>query len=278
MIKYVIGIYLLIGILIAPFMRSNDLVAYRGFDKSNSIGRTLASVPFWPSYLFSIEPELNASNSDSFITSITDVLKFREDKLFTGGGKSKHYQNFSLVYEALGACVAAEGASINMSDTAIVKAFFDKGANDFDLLEVRGKVMKRFDGHDFSDIYHEGEKCRDLYNQKNTAKKLSAPVKLEYAVVPVAPVQEASSIAQKELNNFNVGYGLKWGEVSQRPQFFIQQCQKYSVENAMLQGGWTEERAREWVGDSCENEFAKLKKCLSGEAPYAAKCLPEVDG
>lgn len=206
MIKYVIGIYLLIGVLIAPFMRSNDLVAYRGFEKTNSIGMTLMSVPFWPSYLFSIEPELNASNSDSFITSIADVLKFREDKLFTGGGKSKQYQNFSLVYEALGACVAAEGASINMSDTAVVKAFFDKGANDLDLLDIRGKVMKRFDGHDFSDIYHEGQKCHEIYVQKRAANKSAA----------VAPSQVVKIIVPKPIGDCDMDYDerLKAGGLS----------------------------------------------------------------
>ena len=163
MVKYLIGAYLAIGVLMAPFMRSNDLIAYRGFETSYSYGMTLASIPFWPSYFFSIEPELDGSSNEKFIQSIGKVLRYREEKMFTGKSNSKTYQNVEIVYNALGMCILAEGAKVNVDGRNMVRAFFEGNLDNPELRNIQRKVMKKFDDYDFADIYHAGKKCQKKY-------------------------------------------------------------------------------------------------------------------
>lgn len=282
MVKYIVGIYLLIGIVLAPLMRSNDLMAYRGHDKYHSIGESLPAVLFWPSYVFSIEPEIDAG-PDSFDQSLLKVLKFRDEKMFSSFGRGKSYENLVLVYDALGACFLAEGAAINKISPEIIQKILKGSAQDFEMMQIKFKVEKRFDKHDFADIYHEGQKCQEEYKSKSTMSKITAPVKLEPPVA-TSPSTEPSAPARTDglgstaVMDMDVGYGLKWRDVVNSPKAYIDNCTRLSIEIAMKQGGYTEQAARQWLGDSCEKELEKLSQCMKGESPSAEKCTPEYDG
>jgi len=156
--KKLIGIYLLIGVILTPLIYSNNAQGYRaGVSDSYRWGQALGGSFYWPSYLFSIEPEVNSNSLETFEKSIIDIIKYRNDKLFTGQRSNSHAL---MVLSSIGNCLISEGAISNNQDS-IYKEIFNPKRNDKQTEEIRNKVMNMMNGYDFSDIVEEGAKCLD---------------------------------------------------------------------------------------------------------------------
>jgi len=147
--KKIVGIYIVIGLFLAPFAYSNNAEGYRD-SNSNSykVGRGIASTLFWPSYLFSIEPEVKSDSLEMFQQSIGEILTYRNDKLFTG---RRSIEDSQMVMKALETCLASEGVN--------AENLFEKGVVSKELDRARNNIMERMDGYDFLDIIEEGEEC-----------------------------------------------------------------------------------------------------------------------
>lgn len=84
------GIYLLVGVLFVPWVYWNNANGYRPAGTAAGIGAAMTgSLFFWPSYLFSIEPEIDGDSREEFAESFERVLTYRNTKLFAGGGNKR---------------------------------------------------------------------------------------------------------------------------------------------------------------------------------------------
>ena len=156
--KKLIGIYLLIGVMLTPLIYSNNAQGYRNVvSNSYGWGQALGGSLYWPSYLFSIEPEVNSDSLETFEKSIVDIIKYRNEKLFTGKRSNSHA---IIVLSSIGNCLISEGAISNNKDS-IYKEIFNSKRNDKQVEKIRNKVMNMMDGYDFSDIVEKGVECSE---------------------------------------------------------------------------------------------------------------------
>jgi hypothetical protein len=155
--KKIFAIYTLIGIFCVPFIYSNNAEGYRSGSSSLQWGHSIGGAFYWPSYIFSIEPEVNSDSLDSFQESLLEILKYRNDKLFTGQRSSEHGY---LVLTSIGNCLAVEGAGKENIPSLYEKIFTDNKDNR-SLNGIKQKIMEKFDGYDFADIVSEGGDCKE---------------------------------------------------------------------------------------------------------------------
>lgn len=152
--KVLLAIYLIIGLLFTPFIYSNNAEDYRPGTAGTRAGSAIAGGIYWPSYLFSIEPEVDSSSFTSFQKSLTKMVEWRNDKLFTG---TRTQQHGMMVMDAVGSCAALEGAGdIKNAYTMMLSADL-KGEK---IEKIRANLMKRMDGYDFLALVKEGDKCK----------------------------------------------------------------------------------------------------------------------
>ena len=84
-----IGGYLLVGLLCVPFVYSNNANGYRSDGTARNVGQALSGgLLFWPSYVFSFEPEIDGDSVEDFGNSFRDMLEYRNTKWFAGGSDS----------------------------------------------------------------------------------------------------------------------------------------------------------------------------------------------
>ena len=70
-----IGGYLLVGLLCVPFVYSNNANGYRSDGTARNVGQALSGgLLFWPSYVFSFEPEIDGDSVEDFGNSFRDML------------------------------------------------------------------------------------------------------------------------------------------------------------------------------------------------------------
>ena len=158
--KLVFGIYFLIGLFFSPFFYYNNANTYRSGSTAFNIGQSIgSSVVFWPSYIFAWEPEINGNSEDEFTNSIQKMTSWRNDKLFTGKKTGEHH---FLLISSIGLCIFKEGIS-ESQDQAFQKIFgsnkYEFPEKNIDLINIKNKIMKRFDGMDFRDVIDEGQDC-----------------------------------------------------------------------------------------------------------------------
>ena len=161
--KQLFAIYTIIGLLCVPFIYLNNAEGYRPApSKAYQWGRALGQALYWPSYVFSIEPEADSESVDSFQKSIIDIVAYRNDKLFTGKRSDSHGY---MVFTALGNCLALEGADKNHI-LSLYQELFDGNTKGKEIERIRSTVMEKIDGYDFADIVEVGEECGE--NLDNT--------------------------------------------------------------------------------------------------------------
>ena len=158
--KLVFGIYFLIGLFFSPFFYYNNANTYRSGSTAFNIGQSIgSSIVFWPSYIFAWEPEINGDSEDEFANSIHKMVSWRNDKLFTGKKTGEHH---FLLISSIGLCIFKEGIS-ESQDQAFQKIFgsnkYEFPEKNIDLINIKNKIMRRFDGMDFRDVIDEGQDC-----------------------------------------------------------------------------------------------------------------------
>lgn len=156
-----IGIYMLIGLLFVPLVYWNSANGYRSEGTAHNVGQAITGgVFFWPSYLFSIEPEIDGDSVEDFAKSFRAVLEYRNTKWFAGGSgnSSRRNENRHIMERALLACTLALDTKKQIKDEANAVARMQSSSDPyFNALEK--KVMKHLDGEDFAGLAKEGLKC-----------------------------------------------------------------------------------------------------------------------
>jgi hypothetical protein len=163
-VKQLFALYTIIGLILTPFIYSNNAQGYRS-EKSSAYGwgKALGGAFYWPSYLFSIEPEADGESLESFEKSIIDIVNYRNDKLFTGARSSTHGY---MVFKAISSCMGLE--YIGKED---ISSLYEKivAGNIIDKTEAEriAKItMEKMDGYDFSDIIEAGAECEEELQKK----------------------------------------------------------------------------------------------------------------
>ena len=150
--KQLFAIYTIVGLILTPFIYSNNATGYRDGSTAYNWGKALGGALYWPSYLFSIEPEVDSASTDSFQKSIIDIIEYRNNKLFTG---SRNRSHGDMVFGAIDSCLAIELANTNY------KEIFSENTESKEIDRIRSAIMNKMDGDDFADIIKAGEKCRE---------------------------------------------------------------------------------------------------------------------
>ncbi|MEG0939742.1 MAG: hypothetical protein RSE32_15315 [Comamonas sp.] len=156
--KQIVGIYLLIGALLTPLIYSNNGGKYvhgGAYGWGQALG---ASVAFWPSYVFSWEPEIDGDSDESFSKSIVKMMEWRRDKLFST--KNRHSE---IMLSAIGMCIILDGNIKEKSNgfSEFYRRYFNNNDMTNEVISLRKKIRDRFDGMDYKDVLDEGYDCID---------------------------------------------------------------------------------------------------------------------
>lgn len=292
--KHIIWIYLLIGLILSPFIHSNNANSHRPARSSAyQWGNTLGNSFYWPSYLFSIEPEVDGENIDTFQKSIIDIIKYRNEKLFTGKKTPEH--GF-MVVNSIGSCLIAAGFGKKDEIHSLYNNFLTEKIDEKNLNDIRQKVINRFDGLDFSDIIDEGEKCQNEWDlidlnhaitskSENNNKTLATTS--EKALPPEPTPQPANSPPQvvekspaevfkeAEMESFRE-YTRQWKEIEADPQSFLNKCITGDIEMLTRLGGYTQKEAATKAKSQCSTQLTELKACMDKPNARADYCFTEV--
>ncbi len=156
MIKKIIAIYLFIGVLCSPLIYSNCALSYIPISNASKYGMAFGSSFYWPSYIFSIEPEVNGESIESFEKSVIDIVLYRQDKLYS----DNRYAS-TMLFNAIGYCLVDSGLKQSNDFYSLFKDIFKNNINaSKDLEKIRDKVINMFDGSDYADIVELGDSCR----------------------------------------------------------------------------------------------------------------------
>lgn len=150
-ISSLIAVYLFTALIFTPFIYSNNGTKYF-YTTAYGLGNAFGSSLYWPSYLFSWEPEIDGDNEQVFASSLNEIMIWRENKSFT----IKRVNGVAML-NAIGYCLLEE-SKINIP---ISQLFSGESNNAPELIEAKQRVMDRFDGMDFKDILDEGQDCKE---------------------------------------------------------------------------------------------------------------------
>lgn len=184
--KQLFTIYTIIGLLCAPFIYFNNAEGYRlANSETYNWGRALGGAFYWPSYVFSIEPEVDGESLDSFQKSIINIINYRNNKLFTGKRSDAHNH---MIFNAIGNCLVLEGAEKHHISSPY-EEIFSEDTKDKEIERIKSSVMKKMDGNDFADIVADGAECeKDLNKFLDSATITTLAVKLVSELVSnIAP-------------------------------------------------------------------------------------------
>lgn len=156
----VIGGYLLIGLMFVPLVYWNSANGYRSQGTAYNVGQALSGgVLFWPSYLFSIEPEIDGDSVEDFGKSFQEVLEYRNTKWFAGGSDSnRRSENRRIMEKSLVACTLAFDAEKRIIDENGAWGSVQSGTEPY-FKALEEKVMNHFDGEDFAGLTQKGLQC-----------------------------------------------------------------------------------------------------------------------
>lgn len=145
-----VAIYLFLALIFTPFIYSNNGTKYF-YTTAYGIGTAFGGSLLWPSYVFAWEPEIDGDSEQEFISSLSEIVSWRESKSFT----IKRVNGVAML-NAIGYCLLEE-SQINIP----IQQLFSGQANDTEeLRQAKERVMNRFDGMDFKDILDEGDDCK----------------------------------------------------------------------------------------------------------------------
>lgn len=156
-----IGGYLLVGLLFVPFVYWNNANGYRSGDTAHGIGQALTGgVFFWPSYVFSIEPEIDGDSVEDFGNSLGEILQYRNSKWFAGahGDSSRRSENRRILEKSLVACTLAFDTEKRIIDENGAWGRVQRGTEPY-FKALEKKVMDHFDGEDFAAFAKKGMQC-----------------------------------------------------------------------------------------------------------------------
>lgn len=135
----------------------NSANGYRSGGTARNVGQALSGgLLFWPSYMFSIEPEIDGDSIEGFGKSYREVLDYRDTKWFAGGSdRSRKSENRHMMDSALTACILMLDIERRIPKGVDVWDWMSRSTDPY-VRAVQKKVMDKFDGEDFSGIKQRG--------------------------------------------------------------------------------------------------------------------------
>ena len=155
-----IGGYLLVGLLCVPLVYWNSANGYRSGGTARNVGQALSGgLLFWPSYVFSIEPEIDGDSVEGFGKSFLEVLEYRNSKWFAGGSDSgRRSENRRMMEKSLASCVLAFDTDKRIIDEKGAWGSVQRGTEPY-FKALEKKVMDHFDDEDFAGFVEKGMQC-----------------------------------------------------------------------------------------------------------------------
>lgn len=153
--KKAIGLYILIVLIFTPFIYFNNAEEHRG--GRSPWGSALGHSFYWPSYLFSIEPVVDGTTTATFQSSIIEMIKYRNDKLFTGQRSSSHGL---MIQRSIGNCMVQAGIDKN-NVLDLYKKLLNGDKQEDEIERISLAVIEKMDGYDFADIVEAGVECSE---------------------------------------------------------------------------------------------------------------------
>lgn len=301
-VKQLFALYTIIGIILTPLIYSNNAEGYRPANSSAyQWGKALGGAIYWPSYLFSIEPEVDSESLESFQKSVIDIVNYRNDKLFTG---KRSDNNASMIFASISNCLALEGAD-KKNILSLYNEIFTENTKSKEIERIRSSVMQKMDGYDFADIVETGAECGDNLDKSPASATIfapadtltseptggdyrsdnSAPVSISESVPPGVPakqpetehaLQEAAKKADTE--RFPIQWVTDhWKLIQEDPDKYLRDCQVQYIQEAMS-NGMSASEAAERIKESCELQLAEIKICMNKPSADASFCFGEVYG
>lgn len=291
--KKLFAIYTIIGILCIPFIYYNNAEGYRPApSNARQWGSAMGGAFYWPSYIFSIEPEVDSESLESFQKSIIDIINYRNDKLFTGK-RSDSYGD--MIFTAIGNCLALEGAN-KENILSLYKNIFTENIRDKEIERIRSAVMEKMDGYDFSDIVETGAECGNDLNKSLASATISA---LADTLPPKpssddtrsdnptpAPDSNTTSESSAQLDPNQVfkeaakqsaiEYEARWKAIKENPAKFLSDCKSEEIRLAMELGGMSSIDAEKQAETNCNIQLTSLKNCMDKPDADAYGCYVEV--
>lgn len=291
--KKLFAIYTIIGLLCVPFIFFNNAEGYRPApSKIYQWSKATGGALYWPSYVFSIEPEVDSESVDSFQNSIIDIVNYRNDKFFTGKRNDSHGY---MIFTAISDCLALEGADKDHI-LSLYKDIFSGNTNDKEIERIRSAVMKKMDGYDFADIVEAGAECgEDLEKSLASATVSALAEKLTSEptsnnTLPVNPTPTSNSNAtlepstQSEPNRVfeeaakqtAIQYDAKWKAIKNNPTKFLNDCKSEGIGLAINLGETNSVEAEKQVEINCNIQLTSLKNCMDKPEADAYNCYVKV--
>ena len=155
-----IGSYLVAGMVFVPFVYWNNANGYRSQGAAYNVGQALTGgIFFWPSYLFSLEPEIDGDSVEDFGKSFRAMLEYRNSKWFAGSSDSgRRSENRRMMEKSLAACVLAFDTDKRIIDEKGAWGSVQSGTEPY-FKALEKKVLNHFDGEDFAGFAKKGMEC-----------------------------------------------------------------------------------------------------------------------
>lgn len=270
--KYIISFYLIVGFLVSPFIYSNNALSYRSGSTARKIGEALGSSLYWPSYVFSIEPEINGDSVEDFEKSVLDMIEYRDEKLFTG---KRSQENRILILSAIGNCGIAEGFTTEGASDGIFNLLLDADSNSPEREKLRSSVINRLDDLDFSDLVEEGEKCEVEWKTNKSLSLISKSLENQEDIKNINPDGNPDKVSLKvheknddaslpSENSLSQGFvetkehKEEWDKIKSNPQGFINECISGMRNGNEINADQDIEKEKEY----CSSQLADLHKCM----------------
>lgn len=276
--KAIISIYILIGIILSPFIYRNDAIGYmQGVSTGTKYGMAIGESIYWPSFLFSIEPTIDSKDVNTFQNSIIEIIEYRNNKLFTG---KRTYYYANIVSQSIDICLAVAAKVAVTSDTSSLLRFvMNANSSDKEIIEIRKILMDRFDGFDFADIVAEGEKCQSEWKNGNFSKRIDAAQKSEIKKSDEKVTENNSNKLQDGTkNNDDQLLEKDFHKMNNDSITYINECIESAKDKAIRYGGYTTKNVdKEYiekynVKEMCKTYISNINHCVKDEKNTLKAC------
>ena len=283
-----LAIHVFIGLLVSPFIHSNNANQYR----DNGWARAISSSSlYWPSYVFTTEPVIDSTSLKTFRYSSFDLLTYRSERAFTGPPSKDHEKMF---VKSLSYCMARESANKDFVFN-LLEDVTSGGEKSEEIQRTRKIIIDKMDGFTFSDVIEAGHECNenlveDFKDATTLAIKDSVINKvvttpeianLEGSMADIMPVDtqpttNAESVFDAAAAKVNDQYESQWLAIKNDPAKFLSVCTEQGASYSINMGGAEPVQATKDAELECSWQLTELKSCMEKESPNASECNDKV--
>ena len=281
-------IHVLIGLIISPFIHSNNANEYRpeGWQRTFT-----GSLLWWPSYIFTTEPILDTTSFETFRFSTADLLEYRSERAFTGVPTKENELMFRKSFQY---CMTRESVD---KDTVInlLDDITSGGEKNEEIMRINLIVMKKMNGYTFSEVIEAGQKCNenlveDFEDTTTSAIKdavigkvaeTSEVYNLEGSMADIIainpqPTTNAEGVFRAAAAKVSDQYESEWLAIKNNPAKFLSVCTEQGARYSIDMGGTGPVQATKDAELECSMQLTDLKACMEKESPNARECNDKV--